>query len=143
MARRLPGMSHGTRRAALRASMQAAGLDSLLVTNLLNVRYLTGFTGSNGALLVAADGDEGTVLCTDGRYDTQSARQVPDLRRLIDRPCDVALVVDAADSAADSAANSSKASTVGFESHHVTVDGLSALADAAPALRLQRAPGLV
>jgi Xaa-Pro aminopeptidase len=127
-------MSHGTRRAALRASMQAVGLDSLLVTNLLNVRYLTGFTGSNGALLVAADGDEGTVLCTDGRYDTQSARQVPDLRRLIDRPCDVALVAEMANGGP---------STVGFESHHVTVDGLAALSEAGPSLRLTRAPGMV
>ena len=44
------------RRDALRALLPAAGVDALLVTDLVNVRYLTGFTGSNAALLVHADG---------------------------------------------------------------------------------------
>src|SRR5215207_1502968 len=109
----MPG-PHPRRRDALRTSMQAADLDALLVTDLLNVRYLTGFTGSNAALLVAADGEEESAFCTDGRYDTQSQRQVPDLRRVIDRPCDVALVAAAADAGI---------ARLGFESHRVTVDG--------------------
>jgi len=44
------------RRDALRAVAAERGLDAVLVTNLLNVRYLTGFTGSNGALLLRTDG---------------------------------------------------------------------------------------
>ena len=47
------------RRDALRALLPAAGVDALLVTDLVNVRYLTGFTGSNAALLVHVDGDDG------------------------------------------------------------------------------------
>ena len=43
----------------------------MLVTDLINVRYLSGFSGSNGALLVFAD-DRGPVLATDGRYRTQA-----------------------------------------------------------------------
>ena len=39
------------------------------VTDLINVRYLSGFSGSNGALLVLAD-DPGPVLATDGRIQT-------------------------------------------------------------------------
>jgi Xaa-Pro aminopeptidase len=35
--------------------LQARDLDSLLVTDLLNVRYLTGFTGTNGAAIVTPD----------------------------------------------------------------------------------------
>ena len=51
----------------------------MLVTDLLNVRYLTGFTGSNAALLVHADDERDaerrTVFCTDGRYLTQAKAQ--------------------------------------------------------------------
>ena len=59
------------------------GLDAVLVTNLLNVRYLTGFTGSNGALLVRTDGAD--LFGTDGRYTTQAGTQVPDVELLVDR----------------------------------------------------------
>ncbi|MGH3906770.1 MAG: aminopeptidase P family N-terminal domain-containing protein, partial [Pseudonocardiaceae bacterium] len=55
------------RREALRARLRAEKLDALLVTDLVNIRYLTGFTGSNGALLVHSEGEEQTVFCTDGR----------------------------------------------------------------------------
>ena len=50
----------------------------MLVTDLNNVRYLSGFTGSNAALLVFAD-DHDPVLATDGRYRTQAAQQAPDV----------------------------------------------------------------
>ena len=48
-------------------------LDALLVTNLHNVRYLTGFTGSNGAVLLSQGG---AILFTDPRYTVQSQQQV-------------------------------------------------------------------
>jgi Xaa-Pro aminopeptidase len=57
----------------LRARFDDAGVDGLVVTNLANVRYLTGFTGSAGVLAVTR---EGALLTTDGRYRTQSAEQV-------------------------------------------------------------------
>jgi Xaa-Pro aminopeptidase len=50
-----------------------AGRTALVVTNLKNIRYLTGFTGSAGVLLVLPDE---LVLATDGRYATQSAEQL-------------------------------------------------------------------
>ena len=84
------------RRSALRMLLTEQGLDALLVTDLINIRYLTGFTGSNAALLIVSDGDEHAVFCTDGRYEVQSATEVPDLVRRIDRPCDLALLSDAA-----------------------------------------------
>lgn len=59
------------RRASVAAAIAAAGHDHLLVTDLKNVRYLTGFSGSNAALLVPADPDAEATLVTDGRYDTQ------------------------------------------------------------------------
>jgi Xaa-Pro aminopeptidase len=50
------------------------GVDLLLVEHPVNLRYLTGFTGSNGLALIA-DGSQ--LFYTDFRYDTQSAEQVP------------------------------------------------------------------
>ena len=80
------------RRTRLRALLAEQGLDALLVTDLINIRYLTGFTGSNAALLITSGGDEQAVFCTDGRYEEQSAAEVPDLTRRIDRPSDLSLL---------------------------------------------------
>jgi Xaa-Pro dipeptidase len=133
---------HVLRRAALRERLRARDLDALFVVDLLNVRYLTGFTGSNAVLVVAAADEPGaemaTVLCTDGRYLTQSAQQVPDLERLIDRASDVALLA--------SMAGGSQAAAygrTGYESHHVTVEQLDRLSGVAGGIELARAPGLV
>jgi Xaa-Pro aminopeptidase len=49
-------------------------LELMLVTDLTNVRYLTGFTGSYGALLLLHDR---TLFFTDGRYRHQAAAEVP------------------------------------------------------------------
>lgn len=58
---------------ALRRALPRAKADALLVLGLTNVRYLTGFTGSNAMLLVtAAD----AVLFTDGRYQVQAGQEV-------------------------------------------------------------------
>jgi Xaa-Pro aminopeptidase len=56
-----------------------ADIGALLVTTPANVRYLTGFTGSNAQLVLGAE----PVFFTDGRYDEQSSVQVPDLGREI------------------------------------------------------------
>jgi Xaa-Pro aminopeptidase len=48
-------------------------LDALVVTNLSNVRYLTGFTGTNGACIVGRDE---RVFFTDFRYVEQAREQV-------------------------------------------------------------------
>jgi Xaa-Pro dipeptidase len=125
----------GTRRAALRQRLRDGGLDGLLVTDLVNVRYLTGFTGSNAALLVGAGGEDGTVFCTDGRYLTQAAGQVPDLERVDGRASDLTLAerIDA-----------DRLGRVGFESHRVTVEQFDELTGrAGEAVGWQRAPGLV
>ena len=66
-------MEVGARLGRLRACFDAAGVDALVVTALANVRYLTGFTGSAGIVVVTA---EGALLTTDGRYRTQGAEQL-------------------------------------------------------------------
>jgi Xaa-Pro aminopeptidase len=50
-------------------------LDALLVTDLVNVRYLTGYTGSNGLAIV---GPQARRFLTDFRYASQIEREVPD-----------------------------------------------------------------
>lgn len=50
-----------------------AGIDALLVTRLVNIRYLTGFTGSAALLLV---GPDEVVFVSDGRYKDQAADQL-------------------------------------------------------------------
>ncbi|MBB4664838.1 M24 family metallopeptidase [Conexibacter arvalis] len=66
------------RLAALAAERE---LDALLVTRLVNVRYLTGYTGSNGITVVGADGLRRFV--TDFRYVTQAEEQVHGYERVI------------------------------------------------------------
>lgn len=124
-------MPRPDRRAALRARLATAGLDALLVTDPADVRYLTGFTGSNAAVLVAAE-EPGDLLCTDGRYRIQAAGQCPDLRVVIDRP-----------SAPAAAAHVPAGRVLGYDPAVLTVDGLAAVRDAVPGRRLRRAPGLV
>lgn len=72
-------MDHQLRRTALSGRLPVLEVDALLVSHLPNVRYLTGFTGSNGQALVGA---AKSVFLTDGRYQEQSRREVPDLERL-------------------------------------------------------------
>lgn len=77
-----------TRRiAALRSIMADRGIDSLLICDLTNVRYLSDFTGSNGALLVRSDNVP--IFITDGRYQDQArmevAARIPEAEFLITR----------------------------------------------------------
>lgn len=65
-----------TRRDKLRRSMKKAGCDALLVTDVVNVTYLTGFTGDSSYLLVRKDGD---VLFSDFRYTQQIEEECPGL----------------------------------------------------------------
>lgn len=66
----------------LRALMVAAQAAAVLVTDLTDVRYLSGFSGSNGALLVL---DDEVVLATDGRYRLQAQREASDATLIITR----------------------------------------------------------
>ncbi len=111
--------NHAVRRDALRTLLIEADLDAALITRLVNVRYLTGFTGSNGALLLTQDD---AVLATDGRYITQSAAQAPDVERHITQTVPFDLVQRSA------AAGRSR---TGFEAHDVTVEAHGRLVDAA------------
>jgi Xaa-Pro aminopeptidase len=118
----------------LRQRLADADLDAMLVSDLVNVRYLSGFTGSNAALLIRAD-NETPVLATDGRYRTQAAQQAPDAEIVIERACGPHLAARAAEGGVR---------RFGFESHVVTVDGFAVLRKAAgEQIEMVRAAGTV
>ena len=118
------------RRSRLVAALGDRGLDGIFVTTLVNVRYLTGFTGSNGALLVPREG--APVFLTDGRYRDQFARQAPDLEDVvIDRDL------------AAAAALRMRAGTWAVETHTMSVDGHANLAALVPDVTLAPARRVV
>ncbi len=71
------------RRRALGARLEGRGVEAMFVTRLENVRYLTGFTGSNAQVLVRPDA---AVFLTDGRYTEQARHEVSDLERVTYAP---------------------------------------------------------
>jgi Xaa-Pro aminopeptidase len=56
-------------------------LDALLVTDLVNLRYLTGFTGTNGLAVVGAGADGPRVFVTDFRYVERADAEVQGFER--------------------------------------------------------------
>jgi Xaa-Pro aminopeptidase len=66
-----------SRVARLRASLEELGFEALLVSHPANRRYLSGFTGSAGYLLISHDESR---IATDFRYFEQAAQQAPDFR---------------------------------------------------------------
>ncbi len=109
--------THADRRERLRELVRAVGAEAALVTRLVNVRYLTGFTGSNAALLVT---DRDDVLATDGRYVTQAGQESPGLELLVDRECATGLTARA---------GRKGLGRLAFEAHDVTVEGHATLQD--------------
>lgn len=76
------GLQSRRQRAWEEARRREPRLTAFLVTGPANVRYLSGFTGSNGCLLVS---ESAAVLATDTRYEIQAAQECPGLEVLLDR----------------------------------------------------------
>lgn len=110
------------RKRRVAAAVKRAGADALLVTNLADIRYLCGFTGSNAALVLR--GGRATMF-TDGRYTTQAGKEV-----------DGAEVVIAAQSVVKAAIEFAFAGGMehlAFDSTCTTVQGLETMRAAVPA----------
>jgi Xaa-Pro aminopeptidase len=73
-------MNHMRRIKHLQQMLDAAKLDALVVVHLPNIRYLVGFTGSAGVLLVTL---QKSVFFTDGRYTEQARAEVQGSRIII------------------------------------------------------------
>ena len=114
-------MNHAARLAAARAAMEAAEVDAMIVSGLINIRYLTGFTGSNALVVIGADT---STLLTDFRYQTASEP----LREWVDVELAERDVIRTA--AARLADISGGVGRVGFESAQLTVERHQILAEA-------------
>jgi Xaa-Pro aminopeptidase len=107
---------HYSRRERLAELAVAGAADAALITDLVNVRYLTGLASSNAALLVRSDGTG--VLCTDGRYAGTAEVACPDVELVVDRATAAALVARA---------EGAGVRRLGFEAHAMTVEAHWAL----------------
>lgn len=108
-----------TRRRALATKLGENRLDDIVVTHMTHVRYLSGFSGSNGALLLSKD--RSARIATDGRYTTQIAAEVPDIEATIGRKLAEELLGGVAEGR-----------RVGFEADFVSVSQLDKLKAACP-----------
>jgi Xaa-Pro aminopeptidase len=103
-------MDHLLRLRKFEQTLHEKGLDGFAVTHPANLRYLCGYTGSNGLLLFLA----GTrVFFTDGRYTQQAREEVKGVRVVIAKG---PLLNDAVKLIAKR-----NSSAVGFEADHTTV----------------------
>ncbi len=116
----MPASEFAARRRALEHGMDEGKLDAFVVGFAPNVRYLTGFTGSNG-LLVMFPGR--AVFFTDPRYRIQAAHEVDCRVRVASGPIlpQIASLIRRA-----------KSRRVGFEKSRMTVESFQTLKDALP-----------
>src|SRR5579863_8625754 len=127
-------MNYQRRQRNLREHLSTTQFDALLVSHLPNVRYLCGFTGSSGFLLI----EEGeSVFFTDVRYDTQAHAEVKDAKVVVARKA----VLNAV---AESIVSLRGRKAIGIEAEHVSVSERKRLNDLLPSrMRLKDARGLV
>jgi Xaa-Pro aminopeptidase len=109
-------MNPSIRKKRVLAAAKTAGVDALLVTHLPDVRYLCGFTGSSGALVLAG---RRAVLFTDGRYTAQAKAEAPGTRVVIAKKAAVAAACEWMEAAG--------VQRCGFDATHTTVAALETM----------------
>ena len=130
-------MDFHARQAKLRTHLGTTRFDGLLVSHLPNVRYLCGFTGSSGLLLVE---QTGSVFVSDVRYDTQAHEEVKGAKVVIARTSALAALADLLSKRRKRA----KGWAIGIEADHFTVSEKKRLRELTPAgIRLKDAPAVV
>jgi Xaa-Pro aminopeptidase len=128
------------RQKKLRDDIASKHLDGLLVSHLPNIRYLCGFTGSAGLLLVE---QSGCCFFTDSRYDTHAHEQVEGARVVVSRQNIVAEMTERIGRRKGGGRSSTK-KTIGIEADYITVAEKKRLAALLRSSHtLKDAPGLV
>ena len=126
-------MDYRCRQRRVAQALVAKHLDALMLTHLPNIRYLCGFRGSAGVLLVA---DGRYTLFTDGRYREQSHSEVQGARIVVPK----GPILEAA---ARALANST-AKSVGVEGDHISVAAEAKLARGLrPKIRIRSIQGFI
>ena len=115
-------MSLTARKKRAAAAAKGAGVDALLITLGTDVRYLSGFTGSSAALVLAAGR---AVLFTDGRYTAQARAEAAGARVVIAKK---PAVIAACEWLAAAGVR-----RCGFDGAHTTVAALETMRQAVPA----------
>jgi Xaa-Pro aminopeptidase len=110
----LPAMDVAGRIVRTRDALEGTA-PALLVTKQVNVRWLTGFTGSAGMVLVAPDR---ALLVTDGRYEAQAAEQLAEAG--LAGVVEVVIGLTVADQTAALVAAISGVPAVALEAHHIS-----------------------
>jgi Xaa-Pro aminopeptidase len=132
-------MDFHSRQKKLRAQLGPSGLDALLVTHPSNIRYLSGFTGSAGMLLVS---ETGSTFFTDVRYDTQGREEVKGAKVVIAHQALLTALAKAIETRVIK--SKSKAWRLGIEAEHLTVSERKRLVDLLPKpVRVRNAADLV
>jgi Xaa-Pro aminopeptidase len=125
------------RQKKLREHLATTRFDALLISHLPNIRYLCGFTGSAGFLLVD---EAGSVFLTDIRYDTQGRQEVKGAKVVIARKA----VLSALGEWIGGRRKRSKGWTIGIESEHMAVAEKKRLTDRlASGIRVRDASAIV
>jgi Xaa-Pro aminopeptidase len=125
------------RQKKLAAALRESGLDALLVAHLPNVRYLSGFTGSAGVLLLlVSERAHKTRFYTDGRYTQQAEEEVQDAKVVIGKRAAFAEACEGAQKAGIKA--------LGFEADHLSYSEFKQLGKATGAkIRLKPTTAMV
>jgi Xaa-Pro aminopeptidase len=133
-------MDYLGRQARLREALPKARLGALLVTHLPNIRYLSGFSGSSGALLIRG---AGSVFFTDSRYTQQAKTEVQAWKVVIGKK--TPLLAAAEWMGRQPRSNrTSKSTVLGIEGQYLTVASRKSLsAVLSRKVRLREAPALV
>jgi Xaa-Pro aminopeptidase len=133
-------MDYLGRQTRLRDELSRARYDALLVTHLPNIRYLCGFSGSSGALLISA---AGSVFYTDSRY-TQQAKAEVQVRKVVITKKAPLLAAAEWMSRQPRSSRASRATLLGIEGQHLTVSSQKSLSAALSRhIRIREAPALV
>jgi len=133
-------MDYSGRQRKLQVALAATRLDGLLISHLPNIRYLCGFTGSAGLLLVEPSG---CSFFTDSRYGAQVREEAAGARVVVSRGNIVAAIAERIGRRKGSGRRAAR-KTLGIEADHVTVAEKKRLAALLrPSHGLRDAPGLV